>query len=178
VYDDGGNGSKTLVVQWTGSSWSTVSSPNPGSGLTLYKIDAISANDVWSVGAFYYTNTIDYKTLTEHWNGSAWSHISSPNTETGQNYLKGVSAMESDYVWAVGSGDSQTLTERWDGTEWSIVSSPNEGSSGNTLLDVVVVPGSSVTNGGYTWAVGSYYDTSTGKRKTLAMVYHNAALGR
>ena len=56
-------------------------------------------------------------TLTEHWNGTTWSVIPSPNPSTSLNFLAGVAATpRSGLTWAVGtfyndSGSSQTLTE-------------------------------------------------------------------
>jgi hypothetical protein len=83
-------------------SWNVVSSPNIGTGQNqLLGMTAISATDVWAVGD--YTNSLGYEqTLTEHWDGTSWSVVSSPNVGTGYNYLEGVAAVSANNVWAVG----------------------------------------------------------------------------
>ena len=65
-----------------------------------------SATDVWAVGTRQDRSgaiPID-RTLTEHWNGSSWSVVASPNVGGNDNLLNGVSANAGD-VWAVGSSD-------------------------------------------------------------------------
>jgi hypothetical protein len=42
--------------------------------------------------------------LAEHWNGSSWSVVASPNVGGSDNLLNGVSATTGD-VWTVGSSD-------------------------------------------------------------------------
>jgi len=79
-----------------------VSSPNAGTqGNQLAGVIALSAIDVWAVGARF-TGSI-YRTLTEHWNGSAWSVVTSPNKGTDTNELHAVAAVSTDNVWAFGS---------------------------------------------------------------------------
>jgi hypothetical protein len=170
VYDDDSSGAHVeLLLRWNGTSWATVSGAGPSTAPTLQKIAAVSANDIWTVGAYNDTG-LHYATLTEHWNGTAWSHVSSPNA-TGQNSLRGVVPVESTYVWAVGYAGSRTLIELWDGTEWSIVTSPNQGTGSNSLYAVSVETGSSIISGFNAWAVGFYHDPSTGLKKTLAMSF-------
>src|SRR5437764_621866 len=54
--------------------WSVVSSPNVGtSSNVLNGVAVVSANDVWAVG--YYSGG----TLIEHWDGTSWSVVPSPN---------------------------------------------------------------------------------------------------
>jgi hypothetical protein len=56
---------QTIIEQWNGTSWSIVSSPNPGSGNNILgAVAATSANDVWAVGGF--DNGKGTKTLVEH----------------------------------------------------------------------------------------------------------------
>jgi hypothetical protein len=60
-------------------------------------IAAISANDIWAVG-----NIGINKTLTEHWDGTSWSSIPSPNPAVNRNELFGVTALSDGTVAAVG----------------------------------------------------------------------------
>ena len=83
-----------------------VASPTPASNDTLSGVAARSAGDVWAVGTRQDRSgaiPID-RTLTEHWNGSAWSVVASPNVGGNDNLLNGVSATTGD-VWAVGSSE-------------------------------------------------------------------------
>ena len=149
--------------------WSIIPSANIKNtpyGEALTATATVSANDVWSVG--FYTSTSGFQTLTEHWNGSKWSIVASPNVGSGENYLSGVAAISSNDVWAVGNyvdskGISYTLAEHWDGTHWSVVKTPNPVNSGySDLLAVTEIASNNV------WAVG-FYQPSTGN---TALIEH------
>jgi hypothetical protein len=149
---------QTLIMHWNGSAWSVVSSPDPSTTINyLYGVAAISASDVWAVGDYSVGGSI-YRTLIMHWNGSAWSVISSPDPSTGANYLYGVAAISASDVWAVGAYDNgdlnQTLILHWNGSAWSVVASPNGLSSDNRLYGITAVSANDV------WAVGYYYTRS------------------
>ena len=159
AYSEESHTEKTLIEHWDGRAWVIVPSPNQGNGDNiLYGVDAISANDVWAVG--FYEGSDDRKqTLIEHWDGTAWVIVSSPNVGSEGNVLRGVSASSATDVWAVGwsgdDGDDQTLIEHWDGLAWSIVASGNIGPSGNFLYGV------SVTSRRDGWAAGYAFDPTT-----------------
>jgi len=164
---------RTLIERWNGSNWTVVSSPNIGSdNNVLSRVDAVSANDVWAVG--YYVNDLGIaQTLTQHWNGTQWRVVPSPNVgPLFDNRLTSVEAVSSSDVWAVGyyfdqEVKQQTLTMRWNGTQWNIVASPNQGQYGNTLNDVAVVSASDV------WAVGTYL-TSTSIQRSLSLHWNGS----
>jgi hypothetical protein len=61
---------------------------------------------MWAVGSFSVAagTTVQGRTLVEHWNGSAWSVVPSPNVGGNDNLLNGVGAAAGD-VWAVGSSE-------------------------------------------------------------------------
>ena len=134
------------------SSWTVVSSPNPDSNDNgLDAVAVLSSNDVWAVGR------AGNKTLAEHWDGSQWSVVPTPNPPESNNdsELLGVTAIASDDVWAVGYGTStgtgwSTLAEHWDGTNWSIVPTPNPpGQIAGPSLNAVAAAGTNDV-----WAVG------------------------
>jgi hypothetical protein len=161
--DSSGN-DRTLVEHYNGTSWSVVSSPNNGShNNDLIGVVAIAPNNVWAVGT--YANFLGQQfTLTEHWNGSSWSIVSSPSTGV-SSVLTGVAAINSTNLVAVGlsvtfSGTFRTLVEHWNGSKWSIVSSPNVGSGSNVLGAVSVISSSNI------WFVG-YSTNSSGVEQTL-----------
>src|SRR6266704_85564 len=156
------SGAQTLIEHWNGSSWSVVTSPNPGSIYnTLYGVTVISAANVWAVG--YYVNTTGVtQTLIEHWNGSSWSVMQSPNPGYSSDHLNGVAAVSTSDVWAVGNGKTssgKTLIEHWNGSSWSVVTSPSPGSGGD-LRAVAAV------SAGNVWAVG-YYSPNSSSIQTL-----------
>ena len=123
-----GQGSSTLVEHWDGTAWQIVPSPNPAyvSGFSsLAAISAVSATDIWAVGAAKpQAATAPYQTLVEHWNGTAWQIVASPNAGTGSSRLYSVAAVGATDVWAVGEGGGQPLTLHWNGSAWSQVRPP------------------------------------------------------
>ncbi len=157
-----GSTTQTLIERWNGTSWSVVTSPSPASiNNELYGVVAVSASDVWAVGFISditATGSVD-QTLIEHWNGTSWSVVKSPNPGSNSDHLSGVAAVSSKSVWAVGNyansdGSGGTLIEHWNGMSWSVVKSPNPG-SGSALTGVATVSASNV------WAVGYASNNST-----------------
>jgi hypothetical protein len=143
--------------------WGTVDSPNQGDlQNNLADVKSFSFSDVWVVGEWnpgVPPTETGRRTLTEHWDGSAFSIVPSPNADwagVDKSTLSGVSGVASRDVWAVGYGEdfaslkSTTLTEHWDGIAWRLVPSPNP--SGDTLPNrLYSVAAVSSTN---VWAVG------------------------
>jgi hypothetical protein len=130
----------------------------------LYGTSPSSPTDVWAVGQ-YFSN--DRHTLIEHWDGTAWTIVPSPNAGKGDE-LRAVSALSSTDVWAVGDYDKGnpklfTLIEHWDGTAWTIVPSPSPGYS-RILYGVAAVSADDV------WAVGFWAPTPY--TPTLTLVEH------
>jgi len=156
------DGGQTWVQVSPGSqtaSWKVVSSPSMGPSFDyLNAVAVVSANDVWAVGS-YQNSQGSGQTLIEHWNGTNWQVIPSPNPGATTNILGDVVAVSATNIWAVGayqnSGDSgQTLIEHWNGTNWQIVSSSNMGTGSNGLLGVAAVSATNI------WAVGMYGEPS------------------
>jgi hypothetical protein len=77
---------KPLVLHWTGTAWSVVSSPNPDPGSdSLLAIGGVASNDLWAVGQQGADETLTgvppgTRTLIEHWDGKAWSVVACPDT--------------------------------------------------------------------------------------------------
>lgn len=152
----------TLIEHWNGSTWSIVSSPKSQSyGSILNSVTAISASNIWAVGTAFDKYGSSGTTLIEHWNGSAWNIVSSPNaTGSVNNQLRGIAAISASNIWAVGQWDTghqsfQVLIEHWNGSTWSITSSPNAGSIPNVLEAVTQVPATSNV-----WAVGYHFNNN------------------
>jgi hypothetical protein len=159
------NGSinRVLIEHWDGTGWTVVPSPNANStyGDWLSSVAALSANNIWAVGN---SGTPDsYQPLIEHWDGSNWTVVPSPNVS---GNLSKIAAISTNNIWAVGSNTSgETLIEHWDGSNWSIVASPDPGLISNSLSGIAVVSASEV------WAVGYCQSTKNGTHQPLIERY-------
>jgi hypothetical protein len=165
---------RTLVMHWNGSAWSVVPSANPNPNTdSLRAIDGTSSSDLWAVGQQAPSEATTgvgpgTRTLTEHFNGSRWSAVTSPSTGD-EDTLSGVAAVSPTTVSTVGNFEDRsgsipvdrTLAEQWGGTSWGIVPSGNVGTTDNLLTGAALIPG---TTG--TWAVG-FHLTATGPDQTL-----------
>jgi hypothetical protein len=149
-----------------GPAWQVITSPNVSPYDELHSVAAQSDADVWAVG-----HSSNGRTLTEHWDGIAWSVVPSPNRGSGDSELLSVSAISAADVWAVGDSVSDSvhvaLTEHWDGRAWTVVPSPNIGTDPNYLNAVAAVSSSDV------WAVGYYFNGTT--RRTLTEHWNGSA---
>jgi erythromycin esterase-like protein len=65
----------------------------------LQGIDAAAGDDVWAVGSYQKSGST--KTLIEHWNGSIWTVVSSPNGG-GNTTLLGVASSGPTNSFAAG----------------------------------------------------------------------------
>jgi hypothetical protein len=168
-YQNGNGVVEPLIEHWNGSSWAIVASPNAsGTFNQLNRVACASASDCWAVGYSYYSTSDLSQTLIEHWDGSAWTIVASPNTSaTEKNALFGVTCASSTECWAVGAygnGDTaQTLIEEWNGSAWSIVTSPNTPFRQAGVTQVNILFGVTCVSTSNCWAVGySFTDYSVG----------------
>jgi hypothetical protein len=136
----------------TGAGWQVIPSPNgPGAINELHGVSALAENDVWAVGQSSDTERLHPVTLIEHWNGTRWSVIPSPNPSSTQNALNAVVAVAPNDVWAVGFaaiGSNPILIEHWDGASWSVVPAPP---SSKPITDLTAISAVSAND---VWAVG------------------------
>lgn len=137
----------------TGGDWQVVSSPNGTKAINeLHGVSAVADNDVWAVGASYDTERVTALTLIEHWNGTQWSVVPSPNPSSTTNVLNAVAAVATNDVWAVGiaaTGSNPILIIHWNGTAWSVVPNPNSSMPLSNLAALAVISTNDV------WAVGT-----------------------
>jgi hypothetical protein len=165
VWAVGSAGTSPLTELWNGSAWGVVASPPPAgaTAATLRGVKTLAANNAWAVGDYTATTSPGRRTLILRWNGTAWSHVSSPNPDGTQNMLAAVDGTAND-LWAVGNqgtdgygGDTVAgLMLRWNGSSWSNVALPGgsgwqTGFSTRKLHDLVVVASTDV------WAVGTAF---------------------
>lgn len=126
------------TVQWNGSNWSTVASPNPTKpGMSLLQsVSCSAASECLAVGDRFATN----KPLAERWNGSTWSTVATPSPAGTDATLSRVSCATTTSCFAVGRARSgsttHTLVEQWNGASWSEVVSPNPSGTNDALYGV------------------------------------------
>ena len=163
--DDASSMARPLIAHWDGAHWTQVTGATPGISSGLNGVAVVSSNDVWAVGAYVPANSQVQHTLVEHWNGTAWTQVTSPNFGSYSNYLLAVSAISDHDLWAVGSyqdsgSNAHTLALHWNGTNWTQVNTPNPGSYENILGGVAALASNDV------WAVGRRHDQA-GAGRTL-----------
>lgn len=85
----------TLIAHWNGRIWQRVPSPNAAGRRTSSFLEAVAAtsrNDAWAVG--WVLTGPGSATLIEHWNGTRWRRVPSPNVaKLDQNSLNSVTAI-------------------------------------------------------------------------------------
>jgi hypothetical protein len=115
---------QTLVESWNGSTWSIVPSPNvPGTTEDrLNGVSCFSASACAAVGSS--TSGPTSQPLFEAWNGSTWTIVPSPPTDSGG--LQGVSCSGPSTCTAVGTVENPNffvpnqLVETWNGASLDV----------------------------------------------------------
>jgi hypothetical protein len=164
-----GGPDETLAVHWDGTTWSVEDTPNAGAnGDQLFGVAAVSSSEAWAVGsAAGPPTTYTSSTVIEHWTGSAWTVVPSPNPSRdplyGTNQLYDVKAFAPNDVWAAGwqQGDVgyAPLVERWDGRSWKVSKTPSAGS-----IQTVALDGTSSSD---IWAVGYRFTFGRGDQSVV-----------
>ena len=149
-------GATAEAMNFNGATWTVVPVQQAGgtNSAVLNGVTAVAANDIWAVGEVRSPSGLAVGTLTEHWNGSAWSIVPSPTPAGTFPVLTAVAARGSGDVYAVGfaqpsgSGVMQGLILRWNGSTWSQDTDPT-GSTFSELYAAAAVPGAAQE-----WAAG------------------------
>jgi ribosomal protein L24E len=147
-----------LTELWNGTAWSLQPSPAApdGDGYALFHDTCTAITNCWAVGTEVAPGGNPLATLTENWNGSAWTVVPSP-TPAGAagGLLENVSCVSASDCWAVGFTSDQNgeelnlLTENWNGSAWTIVPAAPSGQTYDQLTGVTCLSASNC------WAVGS-----------------------
>lgn len=169
-------GRRTLVEHYDGATWRVVPSPSPGTGDVLGHITAVpGTNQLWAVGNDADATIHADRTLVEHYDGTMWRVVPSPNVGRYNNDLSGVTAIAANDIWAVGGYDDAgnhyqaRLIEHYDGTAWRLVAGPaGRTSSGNYLNGVAAVSATDI------WAVGTNFLTLAERYNGVR--WHEAAI--
>jgi hypothetical protein len=121
----------TMMLHGDGKSWHVVATPplRTNDNSAFNGVVALATHNVYAVGYQPAANGA-VLTLIEHFNGSAWSVVPSPNGNSTGNVLQAISADSPTDIWAVGDRvapniEVQTLVEHFDGSRWTVVPSPN-----------------------------------------------------
>ncbi len=130
-----------FVEHWNGTSWSIVPSPDPtrSTQSALARVSCPSTDNCFAVGESSAGEM--FKTLVEHWNGTRWSIMTSPNPAAKQAFLSSVSCPSTTSCDAVGyyyaGRATRTLVEHWNGASWSITATPNPSGAAHAELNGV-----------------------------------------
>jgi hypothetical protein len=140
------------LCHYDGQGWTLVPSPQPRPefqeiAYPLLGLSATGPNDVWAVGARIINNGqfLDWHTLIEHWDGSAWTAFYLPG-----EFMSGAAAVAPDDAWAVGTDGALPLILHWDGAAWTPAPAPELAGR----LTAVRALGA-----GNLWAVGRSFDS-------------------
>lgn len=150
---------------WDGHMWTSSVVPvgNWHQSAHLSAVSAASSRDVWAVGGGQ--NSSEQQTLIEHWNGSTWAVVQSPDASLRSNQLTAVDVIDANDAWTVGdyltADRDLVLTEHWDGVSWTIVGAKNPAATINRLSGVSAVSANDV------WAVGFRRESDNATPQTL-----------
>ncbi len=121
-----------LAEVWNGTSWSIASNAVLPTGATAAELEAVSCVSAsWCMAAGDQTVGANILPLTEMWNGTAWTVVTSPNPAPGTSgSFDGVSCTGISYCVAVGAFQDTALFFRnlvatWNGTTWTQNSVPD-----------------------------------------------------
>jgi hypothetical protein len=156
--------------------WTVHPTPVMGSGSSPFNaIAAITPSDIWGVDNWF--DGTYFQSLAEHWNGTKWSIVPSPDiggTEGSgdDTVMLGAADVDSNDVWAVGAyfnfSNFQTYAMHWNGEAWAMVASPNYGTGSNALFAAGAIPKTHDI-----WAVGyRYVSTVNPELRTLILNFH------
>ena len=164
----------TLTEHWDGRTWTIVPSPNRAKSAEnrLESVSCATSTNCIAVGrsALYpYSTTPDNHTLTERWNGAAWSIVPSPDGVSGFGDLASTSCTNAKACIAAGTADrisqSSSLIESWNGAAWKRIPSVDPTSATHSALR-----GVSCTSPGSCYAVGTDDGTSAPSEPLVKML--------
>jgi hypothetical protein len=155
----------TLAEHWNGTAWSVVPAVDAGaSGNSFYAVTAVSSTSIYATGQ-QSGSGFPSQVLTEHWNGSRWTVLSTPADAVASPLPLGITGSDT-LLNVVGDTESSlapytTLVSAGSPNGLSILSTPNNGAGENDLF------AAATASDGSAWAVGWYIDAS-GTHQTLA----------
>jgi hypothetical protein len=161
------------TCHYDGTTWREVPSPQPRIefdeiAYPLEDVSGVGPKDVWAVGARVIDRPkqVIWQALAEHWDGSEWTLTTFiPGTQ-----MRGVEAVATNDVWAVGTNAFGPLIAHWDGSEWSTVPTPEWGRGGQ-LNGIEMARNEKSTSPGMgsgpLWAAGYFRPGNVGSRTLI-----------
>jgi hypothetical protein len=160
-----GDISQTLAMFWNGTTWSIAPTPDtsPTEPNQLSGIACLSGDDCWAVGWAVPGYHRYIRNLAEHWDGTAWSIVPTPDTNRKINELNAVTCVSESDCWAVGIAgrdahqqqhSGEVLIEHWNGSVWSMVRDFGVSGPGVVANELNAVACSDTTD---CWAVGTAF---------------------
>jgi hypothetical protein len=157
-YAGQGDAPKILMLHWNGSAWSRVTRPSVLNGPgEISAITVVNSRDAWAVG---FTGNVGgtIHSLLLHWNGSAWTQVTSP-APVKDGLLSAVTATArggyavGSYYTGESAFDTWSLTLRLTGTKWSRIAA---------RTNDVTLDGVATTSARTTWVTGNEVGMITG----------------
>jgi hypothetical protein len=172
-----GGSDQTLIEQYVNGAWAFIPSPallppDPYREAGLNGISCSSVTDCWAVGGAGDPGATG-QTLIEHYDGTDWSVVSSPNTGSKSNFLNSVACPATNDCWAVGVANTDApFTEHYDGTAWTVDTDLADVGPSNRMSGVTCV---STTD---CWAVGYQGDSNSSYTQTVIEEYDGSSWAR
>jgi hypothetical protein len=157
----------TLTEHWDGSSWSVVKAFDAGTnGNQFYAVKALATNNVYAIGQQANAG-FPNQALIEHWDGKAWSLVTSPADPSASALPLGLTATATALTVV---GEQETDTAPYTSyvaagppTGLAIQSTPALGSGENDPFAVTIA------NDGTTWVVGWAINPATDLHDPLVL---------
>lgn len=102
--------SNTFIRRWNGTSWTTVSAPQPGTQHVLRGIASLGPTDVWAVGAYDNASSTTVPFFLR-WNGSTWALAPAAGSGSGDD----IETISSTEMVTTGYGGPWI----WNGSTWT-----------------------------------------------------------
>jgi hypothetical protein len=155
------------VLRWNGSQWLRIATSGSGA---LSGVVCTPAASCWAVrGQASGRGAI-------RWNGTSWSAAGTP----GRAELNGVACASAASCLTVGNrasaGALLNQALHWNGTGWSAVAIPDPGGTGAGAQNRLAAVACAST--AKCWAVGSYWDSSAGAHRNVALRWNGHAWSR
>lgn len=117
-----------VSLRFDGTNWSAIPLAVPQGEATIDGVTAISPTDVWAAGSTSVGAPGHLLTVIEHFDGTKWTIVPSPQFSTGSELQK-VLAFSANDVYAVGDFHSDRqealpMVLHFDGAKWSVVALP------------------------------------------------------
>jgi hypothetical protein len=150
---------RILMLHWNGSTWSRVTKPSvlDGSAGQISAITVVNSGDAWAVG-FTGNPLGTIHSLLLHWNGRAWSQVTSP-APVRDGALSAVTATTRGgfavgyYYTGISALDYWSVTFRLTGSKWSRVAAKTND---------VTLDGVATTSAKTTWVTANEVGMITG----------------